>query len=148
MFIIKTDLQPSEALQHIQSVMNAQNKGWTLTHKDNTSITFTRTGKPNILATILLLFLWVLPGILYLIFAWRKETANFFIGEREDSTAITVEAGMQTPVYGKLLAKRLCKVTEHVVTENRESIWRSQSLNAPILAVIVGLLLVVVFIIF
>jgi len=136
MFIIKTDLPRSEALQHIQMFMNAQNRGWALTHKDDASITFTRTGKPDIGTTIILLLLFVLPAILYLIFAWRKETANFFIVEKKDGTSITVEAGLHTKQLGWKLYGHLRKVTATVeTTENR---WRFLAEQHAALIVIVA----------
>lgn len=105
MYVIHTTLDHDEAVMHVQSYMGQQ--WWTLTHKDAKSLTFNRTKKPGILILILLLLLWVFPGILYLIFAWKKQTCNVFIGRSDNKTKITFEAGVNSKYYGRSLAQYL-----------------------------------------
>jgi hypothetical protein len=123
MFTIHSDLAPDEAMMHIQTYMNSQQKNWTLAHKDKSSLTFTRTSKPNVLGVILLLFLWVLPGLLYLVFGWRKETCNIFVRKTKEGSKIVFEAGLMTKTYGKALAKQLSKYADDVEVEDETFIW-------------------------
>ena len=49
-------------------------KGWTVTAQTDTTATLTRKGEANGLVTILLLFLGILPGVLYYLLARPTET--------------------------------------------------------------------------
>jgi uncharacterized protein YxeA len=97
---------PDDCVMMIQSFMNQQG-GWVLSHKDEKSMIYTRTRKPRILITILLLFIWIVPGVLYLIFAWGKDTCSIYVKEHEKGSKVTVDAGKLTSTLSNQIAKHL-----------------------------------------
>ena len=107
MYSITTTLPLDEVTMHIKAWMN-KHQGWTLNASDEKSMSFNRTRKPDVIVTIFLLLLWVFPGILYLIFGWRKETCNFFFSRQEKKIQVLLESGRNTTnSNGKSLAAYL-----------------------------------------
>ncbi len=105
-YVISTALPLEDAKQHVKTWRNLV-AGWVLTASDTQSLTFTRTVKPNIGLTILLLLLWVFPGVLYLIFGWRKESCNIYFKQDKEKTTVTVESGGTTKSTGRNLQRFL-----------------------------------------
>jgi hypothetical protein len=105
-YIITTALPLEDPRQHVKTWRNLV-PGWVLTTSDAQSLTFTRTVKPSIALTILLLLLWVFPGVLYLIFGWRKESCNIYFKQDKGKTTVTVEADGTTKSPGRSLQRFL-----------------------------------------
>lgn len=96
MYTITTNMPVDEAVMHAKAWVN-RSAGWVLATENEKSLSYTRTKKPNIIILILLLFVWVLPGVLYLIFSWGKDSRNlFFKSVGKGKTQITLEAGSKT----------------------------------------------------
>jgi len=83
-------LTPEEAIDEAARYMVRE--GFTISYRGNTTVSFSRQIGPNILLGVVLLLLFILPGILYLILA--RPTRN--------ATAIATEgpAGTQLIVSG------------------------------------------------
>lgn len=113
MYTFTTSLDLDDSKMHIQSYMQKRTKSqWVLSHKDEQSLTFQRTQKPSILTFFVLLFFFVLPAILYLIFSWKKQSCSFFLKKAGKGTQITVEAGIQSKGRGKALLRHFAQYDE------------------------------------
>lgn len=132
MYTITTTLDPDEVAMHIQSFMNRGGKSqWMLTHKDDHTLTFTKTEKPSVLTFIVLLMLFILPAILYLIFAWNKQSCSFFLKKVEKGTRIMVDAGRGSKGKGIALLRHLAPYDASLadVPGVKLSFWES---NTPL----------------
>jgi len=107
MYNIAISLPIDETIMHVKAWAN-QSNGWVLAASDEKSMSYTRTIKPNIFGVIALMFLWVLPGVLYLIFGWKKETCNLFFKKAgKHNTQVLLESGINTDDYGRYLKEYL-----------------------------------------
>ncbi len=94
---------------HVKTWMNGEG-GWTLAFADQTSMTYNRTQAPKADAVIIMLLLGILPGLLYLLFGWSKETRNIYLKARKQKVVITVEAGRSTAIAGKNLVTYFSRI--------------------------------------
>jgi hypothetical protein len=127
MYSIDTHLDLDESAMHIQSFMNRNGTQWIITHKDKNTLSFIRTQKPSILAFLILLMFFVLPAILYLIFAWKKQTCNYFLKKVEKDTRIMVDAGINTQGRGRSLQRYLAQFDDSVAAlpTTKLTFWES-----------------------
>ena len=105
-YVIATALPIEDARQHVKTWRNVV-PGWVLAASDAQSLTFTHTVKPSIALTIVLFLLWVFPGVLYLIFGWRKESCNVYFKQEKGKTTISVESSGTTKPTGRSLQRYL-----------------------------------------
>ena len=101
MYVFSTTLDLDEAQMHVQSYMTQQ-CGYVLAHRDGNTLTFTKTKQPSALTFFILLFLFILPALLYLILAWGKQTCSAYFKKEKDGTKVTLEGISARPVIQRL----------------------------------------------
>jgi len=121
MITIETSLDTDEAMMCIQPYMAKQR--WTLAHKDEFTMTFTRTIKPDVIVTIILLGFFILPGVLHLIYGWRKKQCLILIKRKDNKTVIKIDGDLDRgmcsaiakKVKGKMEKTKEVKVFDELV---------------------------------
>ena len=145
MYTIHTQLEPDEARMYVQSYFTKNQ--WQLAHRDGNALTFTRTIKPKPLAAIVLLCLWVIPGILYLVLSWKKQSCNVFMKKEKDGAKVTVDGSGGSTGLGKSLLRFLAAHDQSLATvpDAIPSFWEGDKpLYAFIGVAILGLLITIV----
>lgn len=97
----ETQAAPSQVLMAATAVVGT-GKRWAVAHQTDHSVTFTYTKKPSKLIALFLLLFFIVPGIVYLVLAGKKETLSFQI---DRSTGNTIVQAVSNGYKGKSAAR-------------------------------------------
>jgi hypothetical protein len=97
----ETQAAPSQVIMAATAAVGT-GKRWSVTHQTDTSVTFTYVKKPSKLIALFLLLFFVVPGIVYLVLAGKKETLSFLI---DRSTGNSIVQATSNGYKGKFAAR-------------------------------------------
>jgi hypothetical protein len=97
----ETQAAPSQVIMAATAAVGT-GKRWAVAHQTDHSVTFTYTKKPSKLVALVLLCFFLVPGIVYLVLAGKKETLGFQI---DRSTGNTIVQAVSNGYKGKFAAR-------------------------------------------
>lgn len=100
----QSSVAPAEAIR--LAVQTYTMSGWSVTSNTGDNVTFVKATKGSCLVAILLFFLGIIPGILYMVFRGRTMTANVHVLPGPTGSAARIQ-GNTRGFGGQATAQRL-----------------------------------------
>lgn len=89
---VKTSWPPAQVIRQAVQEIGAERR-WVVTGHTEDYVTFTRTGKTNLLLAFVLLWFFIIPAILYLVLSGKSQTLTFSVfAELDGATSVQMSS--------------------------------------------------------
>jgi hypothetical protein len=132
----ETQAAPSQVIMAATAAVGT-GKRWSVAHQTDNSVTFNYVKKPSKLIALVGLVFFLLPGIVYLVLAGKKETLSFML---DRSTGNTIVQATSNGYKGKFAARGVrtqlgvavgTTATAAVTTAHQAAITPCQPVDVP-----------------